>query len=75
MILFWSTALGLVALALVWAFYAGPLSGLNGNREAPAQVAQAVGTTTPGSVGQSAATAPEGSATAQATSPPKTNGG
>ena len=72
MILIWSTALGLVALALVWAFYAGPLSGLHGNREAPAQVAQAVGTTNP--AGQAAATAPEGSATAQAARPPNSGG-
>jgi hypothetical protein len=44
MILIWSTALGLVAMALVWAFYAGPLSGAAGNGQAPAQVAASTAT-------------------------------
>lgn len=60
-----SLALVVLAFAVIWAIYAGPLSGRRGGEaRAPASVAQSV-TTTPNSVKEAAATAPPGSVPAQ----------
>ena len=56
-----SLALIVIAFAVIWAVYAGPLSGHGGQTTTTSAVA-----TTPNSVKEAAATAPPGSVPAQA---------
>lgn len=69
-ILLISLALVVIAFAVIWAIYAGRLSGQGGQATAPASAAQA-SNTLPNDVTHNATNSPPGSVASQATGQPR----